>query len=243
MSKTLAILATAAMAVVCRAQAPAQFVIVTPEGIIPDGAVSTMNALADLAAGTVALAVQADTLSNAVVQVNNKVAAVTAQVDALEGIMYWDGFVLDYGVAEEISEDYDSRIVGFAVASNDVAYVYSEVWAHFTRAPDTLPAVHFSTSLTREGDWDEAYLVSIVEDELLVGSTLFECYRILVRVDAAYATAYFRVVSAPLVSSAGANLPVDNGIMPGGMEPLTGTWIVDGQTIAVKGGVRVQPAE
>jgi hypothetical protein len=240
----LAILA--ALSAPCRAQVVMDFLTVDQNGVIsPAGAVSTIDSLASVAASNVATAVQLEIVAATTASVAAMVSNVTATVDALEGVMYWDGFVLDYGVSESVADtNYVSRILRFDPAvSNDAGFVYSDVYSYFSTVPEDLPVIRFASSPDRDGTWDEAALAGIAEDEVLVGETLFECFRMTVAHPLAYTSAFFRVVSATVYSDAGAFLPVENGISPGGRVPLTGTFAAGTNGFTYVGGLRVNPAE
>jgi hypothetical protein len=176
--------------------------------------------------------------------VSNLLADVSTIINGLEGVGYVKGYLLDFGTAGTTANtNVTSTIVKFVPGvSNNATYVFCDVYTYFSESPAEFPVCRWSTSVGRTNQWDEAVSVSTQLVPLLVGSTYYEeVYRNTVRVPVASASAFFRVFAEAVASQTGAFLPVQNGISPGGREPLTGVFTAGTNTIHFVGGIRVQP--
>jgi hypothetical protein len=237
-----ALLIVAALSALCHAQ-DAEFVIVTPEGLSPEGAVATVSDLSSNAVVAVAAAAVVEAASNTVQQVFEMVGDVTAVVNALESVGYIKGYMLDFGVAgTEPSTNATATIIYFEPAvSNSTGYVYCDIYTYFSETPATWPVARWSTSPRDAPEWQEAVSVSVVLTNRLVNETLYDCYRNTVQVDESQTNAFFRIMAEAQQMQTGAYLPVRNGIRVGGMPPATFEVVSGTNVYKWVGGVRVIP--
>lgn len=229
-----------AMSAPCRAQ-DAEFVLVTPEGIIPQGAVATISNLASNMAFMAATDAALTATSNAVAQVDSLIDGVAEVINGLEGIGYIRGYMLDFGVSDvEINTNATATIIRYDHnVAQDPGIVYSDLYTYFSEEPGELPVVRWSSSPREDALWEELESVSVTLTTITVGGTSYECYRNRVAIPEERAAAFFRVFAEAYQVQVGAFLPVRNGIRVGGQEPLTGEFVVGGETIKFVGGIRV----
>jgi len=225
--------------------AEAEFVIVTPQGIQPAGAVATIEQLASNVVAIVAAEAAIVATSNAVLEVQALVDGVRAVVNGVEGIGYIRGYMLDFGVSTvEASTNVTATIVKYDHAvSVDETYTYSDLYTYFSEEPAEFPVVRWSASPRSDAIWEELASVSVVETNVLVGATLYDCYRNTIAIPNTQTNAFYRIFAEASSQQVGEFLPVRNGIRVGGLDPVTGEWTVAGQTIKFVGGIRVQLPE
>jgi len=216
---------------------------VRPSGqIVPSNAVATITQVAAAAAEAAGAAAEAAVAQSTAATVSNMLSDVQTVINGLEGVGYVRGYLLDFGTAgTEPNTNVTATIVRFVPGvSNDASYVYSDVYTYFSESPAEFPVCRWSASVGRTNEWDEAVSVAIALVPLLVGSTYYEeVYRNTVRVPVAYSAAFFRVFAEAVASQTGAFLPVQNGVSPGGREPLTAAFVSGTNTISFVGGIRV----
>ena len=220
----------------------AEFVLMKGGVIYPDMAIAT---IADITANTVqaiAVAQSALVVSNAAAEVQGMIDSVTEVVNSVEGIGYIRGYALDFGVSGvEANTNVTCTILRYDHGiSNDVSYVYSDVYAYFNEEPSTLPVLHWAASPRTDATWTALTSVATIETQITVDATLYDCYRITVALPIELATAFFRVFAEATQQAVGSYLPVRNGIKVGSFEPLTLEAMSGTNVFKWVGGVRVQ---
>jgi hypothetical protein len=235
-SRLSTLLVLAALCGLCRAQ-DAEFVIVTPAGLSPAGAVATVAQLASNVVALVAADAALQATSNAVAEVAALVDGVRAVVNGVEGVGYIQGFMLDFGVSGvEPNTNVIATVVYFAPAvSNDATYTYSDLYTYFSEEPAEFPVVRWSASPRDDPAWTELESVAVVATNVLVGATLYDCFRNTVAVPNEQTNSFFRIFAETQQQQTGAFLPVRNGIKVGNEIPLsveltegTNTWRIVG---------------
>jgi len=229
---------------VCLAQEHvAEFVMMTPEGLSPSGAVATVSDLSAAAVEAVAAAAAADAAQQAAAEVQALVDGVADVINSLEGVGYVKGYMLDFGVdGTEANTNVTATIVKFVPnVSNDVNFAYCDLYTYFSEEPGDWPVARGSISPRSDATWEELTSVSVVETNVTVGATTYDCYRNTVAVPVAQTNAFFRIYAEAAQQSVGAFLPVRNGISVGGQAPLSGSWTVGEETYLFVGGVRCVP--
>jgi len=225
----------------CRAQ-DAEFVMVTPNGLSPAGAVATVEQLSSNVVAAAAAEAAAVAAQDAAAQVQVLVDGVTEVVNSLEGVGYIRGYVLDFGVSgSEANTNATASIIRYDHSvSNNAEYVFSDVYTYFSEEPAEYPVVRWASSPREDATWEELESVSVAEDEITVGATTYECYRNTVKIPVAQASAFFRVFADAVEMQVGAFLPVRNGIKVGKEIPLsvqltegTNTWRIVGGVFCV----------
>jgi hypothetical protein len=221
----------------------AEFVIVTPGGIIPDGAVATMADISSNIVVAVAAEAAAQAAAAAAAEVQVLVDDVTTLVNALEGVGYIRGYLLDFGVSgSEANTNVTASIIRYTHnVSNDVNYVYSDVFTYFSEEPASLPVVRWSSSPRHDAVWEELTSVAVSQTQIVVGATLYDCFRNTVRIPVAQASAFYRVFADAQQQQVGAFLPVRNGIRVGNETPLSVQWTEGTNTWRIVGGVFCVP--
>lgn len=239
MKKLIVILA--AIAGIVQAQ-DAEFVMMTPAGLSPQGAVATVADLSSNIVVAVAAEAAAQAASLAAVEVQTIVDGVTDLVNALEGVGYIRGYMLDFGVSgSEANTNVTASIIRYTHSvSNDATYVYSDVYTYFSEEPAEYPVVRWASSPREDAVWSELTSVGVVETQITVGATIYDCYRNTVRIPTAQASAFFRIFADAVQQQVGAFLPVRNGIKVGNETPLsvqltegTNTWRIVGGVFCV----------
>lgn len=217
-----AFLIFAALCGLCRAQ-DAEFVMMTPDGLSPSGAVATVTDLSSNIVVAVAAQAAADAAAQAASDVQGMVDDVTDLVNALEGIGYIRGYMLDFGVSgSEANTNVTASIIRYDHSvSNNAEYVFSDVYTYFSEEPAEFPVVRWATSPRDDATWEELESVSVVEDEITVGATTYECYRNTVQIPVSQSAAFFRVFADAVQQQVGAYLPVRNGVKVGNEVPLS----------------------
>lgn len=228
----------------CRGQ-DAEFVIVGPQGIQPQGAVATIEHLASNVAAVVAADAALLATSNAVAEVAALVDGVRTIVNGVEGIGYIRGYMLDFGVSGvEANTNVTATIIKYDHAvSVDATNTYSDLYTYFSEEPAEYPVVRWAASPRADAVWEELQSVSVVATNVLVGATLYDCYRHRIAIPNTQTNAFYRIFAEAQQMQTGAYLPVRNGIKVGSYEPLSGEWTVGTNTIKFVGGVRVVPSE
>lgn len=220
----------------------AEFILMKNGQIHPEMAIATIADITANAVQAIAVAQAAVVVSNAAAEVQGMIDSVTEVVNSVEGIGYIRGYALDFGVSGVAANTnvtctilrYDHGI------SNDVSYVYSDVYAYFNEEPSTLPVLHWAASPRNDATWTALTSVATIETQITVDATIYDCYRITVALPIDLATAFLRVFAEATQQAVGAYLPVRNGIKVGAFEPLTAETTCGTNTFKWVGGVRVQ---
>lgn len=225
----------------CLAQ-DAEFVLVKSGEIFPDGAVATVSDITSNAVHAIAVAQSAAIVSAAAWQVGQMVDDVADVINSVEGIGYIRGYALDFGVSGvEANTNCTATIVRYDHSvSNDLTYIYSDVYVYFTEEPSTLPVLQWASSPRVEATWEALTSVATTLTTVTVGATTYDAYRITVAEPIALASAFFRVFAEATQAAVGSYLPVRNGIKVGAFEPLTAEMMCGTNLIKFVGGVRVQ---
>lgn len=225
----------------CFAQ-EAEFVLVKSGEIFPDGAVATVSDITSNAVHAIAVAQSAAIVSAAAWQVEQMVDEVADIINSVEGIGYIRGYALDFGVSGvEANTNCTATIVRYDHSvSNDLTYIYSDVYVYFTEEPSTLPVLQWASSPRVEATWEALTSVATTLTTVTVGATTYDAYRITVAEPIALASAFFRVFAEATQAAVGSYLPVRNGIKVGAFEPLTAELTCGTNIIKFVGGIRVQ---
>jgi len=232
----------------CRADEPpmpapiAEIVTVQGGTIFPSNVVATVNDVASSVAAAAAASAQAEAVAQAAEIVSNAVAGVNEIVNALEGIGYIRGYVLQFGSGIEADTNMTASIVKFASAGSNATNSLWDIWTYYTEDPGAMPVVRYSQSAGRTNLWDAATPIGTpaVED-VVVGETIYEAYRHRIAMPLSYTNAFFRTFVD--VTGVGTNtiyLPVRNGIAVNGEVPLTTTFTIGTNSLRFVGGIRVQ---
>jgi len=224
------------------AHANDEFVLVKGGDIHPPLAVATMADITASAVQAVVVAQAAATASNAAVEVQAMVDGVAQIINNVEGIGYIRGYLLDFGVSGvEASTNVTATIVRYDHAvSNDLSFVYSDVYTYYSEEPGTLPVVRWSTSPRLDAVWTDLPSVETELTTVTVGATQYDAYRTRVALPIEQQSAFYRVFAEAMQQQVGAYLPVRNGIRVGSHDPLTATFTIGTNTIQFVGGIRVQ---
>lgn len=219
-----------------------EFVLMKNGQIYPDMAIATIADITENAVQAIAVAQAALVVSNAAAEVQGMIDSVTEVVNSVEGIGYIRGYALDFGVSGvEANTNATCTIIRYDHGiSNDVSYVYSDVYAYFNEEPITLPVLHWAASPRSDATWTALTSVATAETQITVDATLYDCYRITVALPIDLATAFFRVFAEATQQAVGSYLPVRNGIKVGAFEPLTLETMSGTNVFKWVGGVRVQ---
>lgn len=221
----------------------AGLVTVRPDGSIwPSNTVATITALADNAAGVQAALAAAQAADLAASMVSNAVADIKALEQARNATGYIRLFAESFSPGIEADTNQQASIVRFdqnVAVSNGLAW--HRIWTYFTSDPGAWPYVRSSDSLGRTNAWDALDSASVSLGEVLVGSTLYEAYCNTVAMPLGTTSAFFRVHAD--IPGTGTNMmyfPVNNGVAPNGITPLTATFIEGTNVMRWEGGIRVR---
>ena len=219
-----------------------EFVLVKGGEIFPDGAVATVEDITANAVQAIAVAQSAVIVSNAAAQVEAMVDDVADVINSVEGIGYIRGYALDFGVSGvEANTNCTATIVRYDHSvSNDLTYIYSDVYVYFTEEPSTLPVLQWAASPRVDATWATLTSVATELTTVTVGAITYDAYRITVAEPIALASSFFRVFAEATQSAVGSYLPVRNGIKVGSYEPLTAEMTCGTNVIKFVGGIRVQ---
>lgn len=226
----------------CMISFAGEFVTVDQDGKLNTAAVASVTQLASNAVESAITAAKADAVAEAAARVDAMVDGVADVINSVEGVGYIRGFLLNFGVSGvEANTNVTSTIIRYDHdVSNDVSYVYSDVYVYFSEQPATLPVVRWSTSPRADSTWVELESVSTVLTTATVNEVTYDCYRITVAIPVAQASAFFRVFAESVQTTVGNYLPVRNGIKVGSFEPLTAEFSCGTNTIKFVGGIRVR---
>lgn len=241
MHKTIIILLVSLSVFSAKAQV-GSFVTINQDGELNTAAVATVAQLSSNAVSASITAAKADAVAEAAAQVAEMVDGVAQIINSVEGIGYIRGYVLDFVVSGvEANTNVTATIIKYNHnVSNDVAFVYSDVYAYFSEEPATLPVVRWADSPRLNATWQEVTSVATVLTTTTVEATTYDCFRITIAIPADRATAFFRVFAEAVQSSIGSFLPVENGIKVGNNIPLTGVYTCGTNVFKFAGGARVQ---
>ncbi len=219
----------------------AEFVLVEDGKLRPEMAVASM---ADIASNTVAAIVvmeAAQVQANTAAAVEAEIDVVWGVVNSLEGVGMIRGYMVDFGVSETLANtNVTATIVKYAHnVSNDVEFVYSDIWTYFNEAPATLPVVRWATSPRENAVWANLESVETELEWVTAAGVQYEAFRSRVKLPIAQEAAFYRVFAEAEQQQVGSYLPVRNGIKVGNHEPLTGEFVVGTNVIKFVGGVRV----
>ena len=242
MHKTIIALLVLITAIVGHAQVVGEFVTVNQDGELNTAAVATVTQLSSNAVESAITAARADAVAEAAAQVAEMVDGVSQIINSVEGIGYIRGYVLDFGVSGvEANTNATATIIKYVHnISNDVDYVYSDVYAYFSEEPATLPVVRWANAPRLNATWQEVTSVATVLTTTTVEAVTYDCFRITIAIPASRATAFFRVFAEAVQSTIGSFLPVQNGIKVGNNTPLTGEYVCGTNVFKFAGGTRVQ---
>lgn len=219
----------------------AELVRVQDGVILPTNAVANIQTIAETAAGVQAALAQAAAVGAAANMVSNEVEAIRELENARNATGYIRGFVESFSPGLEADTNLTASIIKFAPAGVVGETAYWDIFTFFTSDPGAWPVVRTSQSAARTNAWDELDSDSVVLTNILVGSTMFECYRNRVAMPAGSTSDFFRVFCD--LAGSGTNqmyFPVRNGIAVNGVAPLTATVTEGTNTMRWIGGVRVQ---
>lgn len=217
-------------------------VTIDQDGRLNTAAVATVTQLSSNAVTAAITAAKADAVAEAAARVDAMVDGVSAIINSVEGIGYIRGFVLNFGVSGiQANTNATATIIRYDHAvSNDVDFVYSDVYAYFSEEPATLPVVRWANAPRLDAVWQELTSVATELTTTTVEAVTYECYKITVAIPADRASAFFRVFAEAVQASVGSFLPVRNGIKVGTHEPLTAVFICGTNIVKYVGGVRVR---
>ena len=215
--------------------------------VYPDGTVSPTNAtpyfseIAALAAQVQANLTEASIVMQLANIASNRADEIEAIISQREGIVYLRGGVESFEPAGIVhNTNIVASIIKFkheTTPSNIVASVYT----YFTEDPGNNPYTRVTRNLANTNTWELAENEKVQEDQVLIGSTLYDCYRNDVFLPLSYSNANFRVFAD--VQGVGTNQPLFNihgGLKMGEYTGMTVT-IVDGtNTFKWVGGPLVQ---
>ena len=222
--------------------ADAEIVLMKNGEIFPTMAVATVADITSNAVQAVAVAQAASVLEAATAEVVEMIDGVSAVVNGIEGVGYIRGYILDFGVSGvEANTNVTATIIRYDHnVSNDVSYVYSDVYTYYSEEPGTLPVVRWATSPRSDATWTDLVSVETELTTITVNAVQYECYRSRVALPIAQASAFYRVFAEAQQQQVGAFLPVRNGIRVGNHDPLTAEFQCGTNTFKFVGGIRVQ---
>lgn len=220
----------------------AEILTVRGSTIYPSNVVATIESVAASVAAAASASAQAAAAAQAAQTVSNAVAGINEIVNGLEGIGYIRGYVLSFGSGIEADTNMTASIVKFAAAGANTTNSLWDVYTYYTDDPGVAPVVRYSRSLGRTNVWDAAVPVGDAAiTNVLVGGTIYECYRNRVSMPLSYTSAFFRTFAdVPGIGTNTVYLPVRNGVSVNGEVPLTAIFSVGTNSIRFTGGVRTQ---
>lgn len=230
-----------ALPVMCSAQQIGHIVTIRNNEIYPTNTVAKITELAETAAQTQAALTLAQATQQSALILSNELAEIRAMENARNATGYIRGFVESFSPGIEADTNMTASIIKLDYAGEGEDCALWDVYTFFSEDPGNWPIVRTSDSLMRTNAWDAAESDSVVLTNIVVGSTLYECYRNRIKLPTETSEMFFRTFVD--IFGGGTNtmyFPVNNGVAVNGREPLTAT-LIDGTNIMEwVGGVRVQ---
>lgn len=181
-------------------------VVQVRDGIIePEGAVAHITNVAQVAAIGQAAITKASILQQMYMMLSNRVDNIEALINAREGTGYLRGGVESFEPAGIV---HNTNIVASIVKFDHITTptnVVASIYTYFSEDPGSYPYTRISTNLRSTNSWELAQNELVEPDQVLVGNTLYDCYRSDVFLPLSYSNAAFRVF-ADVVGS-GTNNP------------------------------------
>jgi len=176
------------------------------DGVIePEGAVANITDVAQAAAIAQSAITQAAIIDQLYVMVSNKADEVEALVNSRESTGYLRGGVESFEPAGVV---HNTNIVASIIRFDHIttsSNVTGSIYTYFSEDPGSYPYSRFSTNIRASNSWELVENQLTVEDQILIDTTLYDCYRTDVFMPLSYSNAAFRVFAD--VIGSGTNNP------------------------------------
>ncbi len=201
------------------------------DGVIePEGAVAHITNVAQAAAVAQSAITQASIIEQLYVMVSNKADEVEALVAAREGTGYLRGGVESFEPAGVV---HNTNIISSIIRFDHVTTptnVTGSIYTYFSEDPGSYPYSRVTSNLRETNSWELVENQLVEEDQITVGTTLYDCYRTDVYMPLSYSNAAFRIFADVVGAGPSQTVFTVYGNLKVGQYEGVNVTIIDGST-------------